>query len=87
LSFHAIAKILRTALAAAPGHFVKNKNPSWSETFNGHEGSDGPSGVDALFFDKSAAVEVAIHKQRRPASGVASAPRELDVSLFLAISA
>ena len=30
-----------------------------------HEMSEAPSGVDALFFDNLAAVEVAIHKQQR----------------------
>ena len=43
--------------------------------------SEDPSGVDALFFDNLAAVEVAIHKQRRRGE------RKLLTSLFLAISA
>jgi hypothetical protein len=48
---------------------------------NSPKKSDGPSGADAWLFDNMAAVEVAIHKQRR--HGL----REQIMTTFLAISA
>ena len=52
-----------------------------------HEASDDPSGVDAMFFDNLAAVEVAIHKQRLQGERGVSTLRFFTLLLFLAISA